>query len=997
VDKRAFRKPATEYRGIALWMLNDKLETKEIVRQLKGIHKAGWGAVIGRTFVGLRTDYLGDEWMRIIGAIIKKAEKLGMRVWLQAGHMPSAVPNLSPAMAHKGLGRRPVGQPLGAAEELLGSSADFQFFARTEPTVLDLLNGEAVMEYLDLAYEQPWRSRFGEHFGKTVEAVWVDEPHFRPPLLPWCDRLPEEFRRQWGYNLAEHLSELYAQVGDYRKVRHQYWRTVTGMFVDGYFKRVGQWCREHDIKFSGHLMGEDTLNNQIAWTGAAMPCYQHMQLPGIDHLTMSLRWPSGKKFLLTPKQCSSVTSQRGIPEALAEIFGVSSQGITFEDRKQIAQWMMVLGINYRCYHGSFYSLRGRRKRVYVPHLSHQQPWWSDNHVIAEPFSRLSYALRRGTTRADVLVIHPVESVMCLYDPTTMERPHDRSTEAADVRDLDTYLVNLCDHLQQIHRGWEFGDESIMAEQAQVVQGGIQVGKMTYRTVVLSSMLTIRRSTLDLLRKFMDAGGTVLAAGTLPTRIDGVEDASLRSLLAQVTPVENTPSALDQALATAAPAELKVVACGEGDPADVWVHERQIDDGRLLFLTNTNRSGGVRAEVRLKCCGTLENWNLETGKVAQAPHRAEGGWVVVPLTLAPVGSCLWLLREGRKGRRVVEKKWTVVRTTPLEGQGRIRRHAPNVLTLDTCRWRKGNGAWNYPLPTIGLQTMLDKEAYRGPLSMEFTFHVDAVPENLCVVVEDAERYDIRVNGQAVDYAGMPHYVDESFHPVDIRDAVQLGVNTIELSIAFEPVPRATFALASLYENTPGVELESIYLIGDFAVRAAVSKNDARPRCVRLSPQFALAKESNVTTRGELVAAGYPFYAGRMSITHKATLDAPAEGQRVVLELAQLQAVLAKVRVNGCDMGTIAWAPYETDITDAVRGGENEIEIELVTSLRNLLGPHHRSNGEPDNTWRTAFDYNPNVNQNAEHAEELANQWVDDYFVLEFGLGGPAKVKYLSPER
>jgi len=70
---------------------------------------------------------------------------------------------------------------------------------------------------------------------------------------------------------------------------------------------------------------------------------------------------------------------------------------------------------------------------------------------------------------------------------------------------------------------------------------------------------------------------------------------------------------------------------------------------------------------------------------------------------------------------------------------------------------------------------------------------------------------------------------------------------------------------------------------------------------------------------------------------------------------------------------------------------------VTSLRNLLGPHHRSNGEPDNTWRTAFDYNVNVNQDAEHAEELENYWVDDYFVLEFGLGGPAKVKYLSPAK
>ena len=243
--------------------------------------------------------------------------------------------------------------------------------------MLDLLNGPAVREYLDLAYKDPWHSRFGDEFGKTIEAIWVDEPHFRPPLLPWSPRLPQTFGDKWGYDLLEHLPSLFKPVGDFRSIRHHYWRTVLGMFLEAYFEPVGKWCAEHDVKFGGHLMGEDTLNSQVGWTGAAMPCYESMQLPGIDHLTMSLEWPSHKKFLLTPKQITSAASQLGKGETLAEMYAVSSQGITFEDRKQIANWMAVLGINYRCFHGSFYSLRGQRKRIYVPHLSYQQPWWTD--------------------------------------------------------------------------------------------------------------------------------------------------------------------------------------------------------------------------------------------------------------------------------------------------------------------------------------------------------------------------------------------------------------------------------------------------------------------------------------------------------------------------------------------------------------------------------------------------------------------------------------------
>jgi len=73
----------------------------------------------------------------------------------------------------------------------------------------------------------------------------------------------------------------------------------------------------------------------------------------------------------------------------------------------------VLGINVRCFHGSFYSLRGRRKRIYPPHLSHPQPWWPDNPHVARRYARLSCALSQGVFRPQVLVLHPVESAFCL--------------------------------------------------------------------------------------------------------------------------------------------------------------------------------------------------------------------------------------------------------------------------------------------------------------------------------------------------------------------------------------------------------------------------------------------------------------------------------------------------------------------------------------------------------------------------------------------------------
>ena len=231
------------------------------------------------------------------------------------------------------------------------------------------------------------------------------------------------------------------------------------------------------------------------------------------------------------------------------------------------------------------------------------------------------------------------------------------------------------------------------------------------------------------------------------------------------------------------------------------------------------------------------------------------------------------------------------------------------------------------------------------------------------------------------------MDRSFHPVEVTAHVRAGENTIEISRDFRPVAKAGFGLASLFESSSGVELESIYLTGDFAVKGALSPREQQPNCVRYEPDFVLAEEKE-SSGGDLLADGYPFFAGRMSLIDSVKLDCPREGERVVLALPELCAALAKVRVNGREAGSILWPPYEVDITSLVKESDNEIEIELVSTLRNLLGPHHRPSGEPDRCWGDPdFLLRPEW---LEHPKELEANWTDDYFFVRFGIGGGAPV-------
>ena len=45
--------------------------------------------------------------------------------------------------------------------------------------------------------------------------------------------------------------------------------------------------------------------------------------------------------------------------------------------------------------------------------------------------------------------------------------------------------------------------------------------------------------------------------------------------------------------------------------------------------------------------------------------------------------------------------------------------------------------------------------------------------------------------------------------------------------------------------------------------------------------------------------------------------------------------------------------EADITDALKVGENEIEITIANNLRNLLGPHHLGAGESYHVSPSSF--------------------------------------------
>jgi len=92
-----FIDPGVEYRGTDLWMLNDRLEDNELGRQMEEMKKAGFDAF---AFVGLISDYPGENYLSKMSVIINKAKETGQKVFLQTGYMPGGVVNLPEKYTH---------------------------------------------------------------------------------------------------------------------------------------------------------------------------------------------------------------------------------------------------------------------------------------------------------------------------------------------------------------------------------------------------------------------------------------------------------------------------------------------------------------------------------------------------------------------------------------------------------------------------------------------------------------------------------------------------------------------------------------------------------------------------------------------------------------------------------------------------------------------------------------------------------------------------------
>ena len=990
------------FRGAPFWSWNDKLDPKELRRQVREMARVGLGGHFMHARIGLITEYMGEHWMKCIRETVKESKKAGIKAWLYdedcwpsgvAGGMVPALGNeyqakqlrmeeTTPAAfepADKTLAvfsAKKVGN--GYADVLRidpsdASSADGLLlrFHYAYAGYADLLSERVVKAFIDVQYE-PYRRLLKREFGKTVPGMFTDEPNYR--RMPWTEDLPKRVAKEKGCDILDVLPALFFNCGDYRKARHDYWSTVTEMFVNAFSRQLYEWCEKHGLEFTGHYLDEDSLKSQIDWIGAAMPHYEFQHMPGIDHLFRGIGDP------LLCKQVSSAAHQFGGRRVLSELYGCSGWNVDFEALKWIGEWQYVQGVDLPCQHLELYSAKGCRKRDYPPSLFYQQPWWDDYRIFNDYFARELFMLTRGEHVADVLVLHTVESAWTEYLVDWTQ----------EVVDLNAELAGLTTVLLGMQRDFDFGDEGIIARHGRVRAAEFCIAKCRYNVVIVPRCITLRSSTVDLLEKFIRKGGTVLTLGAPPERMDGALSDRPAQVLGSATKTSARRASLAKALDVVLPPAITIADSKGRAIKDVWAQHRHLTDGELYFLANINPTKAFDATITIPVRGRVEEYDCNTGEVHPVRCKADKHGVTFPMHFFSKGSHLLLVRPGSRPLGGAVTKPKLQRTLKLSNRWQTHRKELNALTLDFCRYRVEGGRWSKRMPVIAVQEQLDKGDREVSVELEYTFDSQLDPRqslDINLVMEEPWEYEILINGKPGPRPARSWWRDIAFAKTSIDNCLVAGENVITMRRNFLPrLVRQQLMKAATGDHARwlklGVEFESIYIVGDFAVKCFSEMIDAPKRAVAATGPFALADDFAITKTGDLTRQGLPFFAGTVGLSQTFTLpkNFKTRGTRILLEIDRPDAIVVGVKVNGRGAGKLIWQPFSLDVTKLLEPGENHIEIELTGSCRNLLGPHHRAAGElhvvlPESFAKRRIWTDP---------PDIENPWTDGYSFVKFGL-------------
>ena len=902
------------WRPAPFWALNDLLENDELRRQINEFKRGGMGGFFMHARSGLLTPYLSSQFMDNIAACADEARKLGLNAWIYdengwpSGIAGGMVINQSVKNQAKRLTCTVAENdaPLGGEIYRCVQDGKTLVFRMTYAYGADVLNPGTTADFINLTHKR-YKETLGEFMPDVIPGSFFDEPQYG-------NYYDENNYIVWTDAFAAKFKEMWG---------YDIEPNLPAIFFDLPQSRK---VRTHYFKTATELFATSFTKQITDWceenglisTGHLeweQELYAQIRCTGsiMRHYEFET-WPGTDQlgsFMDYPwinRQAASVTSQLGKGRTMVENFGVAGENYSLSSRRWLYGILLALGSDFFVPHISLYSMKRDNKRDHPPFNLHQQPWWGDNVELTDQVSRAVGAVTSGKRESSVLLINPIVNAWSGYRPG----------DCAYIDGLQKQYEDLNYQLLNANVIYDIGEENIMENHAQVADGKVWVGQSSYEAVILLDHKNMLCSTAALLEQFAAVGGKICVLGGRPEFEEGEATARLANL-----PCEETDNAVAWVKANTNP------GCGvEVVSGKIWSQIRICDNGHLWFVTNYDEHNPAIA--RITGAEALGRVDLNTGDIYACGKEVElsnGEFAVVVEGSYPAKT-----EKSIQGQTIcLDGTWNVTSNAHLS-------KFSNCVNLDVCTMTMG-GVTSELMHTSDIRAILESRPKWDDesITMTFTFENRSDVKEIRLAMEQPDAFIVQVNGQRVQPDG-GWFVDKAFRTYDISTCVKADLNTITLT-----------GLAR-----PQTTSEDIYLIGDFG-------------CMLEGTARVLTPLPETVQAANLEKQGYPFFAGELVLTKTIVLDGAPK--KAVLRLCCSNGTLVKAKVNGVEQGMTWAAPWEIAV-NGLKAGENKLELTLVNTLRNLLGPLHCTKPEWKGTPPMDF--------------RRGEYWTDDVVLVDFGM-------------
>lgn len=369
--------------------------------------------------------------------------------------------------------------------------------------------------------------------------------------------------------------------------------------------------------------------------------------------------------------------------------------------------------------------------------------------------------------------------------------------------------------------------------------------------------------------------------------------------------------------------------------DLYHHRRLFKDGELLLLVNSSMDEAVSGTVSTKGKSVLKLDAME-GEIYNYTSVASGDLRTADFHVEPAGSLLLYFSNKSMDLYAKEPKKAgnskLIANTDLS----ITRLRDNVLNIDFCDLIIDGKtipniyfevASNIPYKKVGFKngnpwnsavqykrSILDRDTFTtGGFKTIYKFHVNNKFDysKIKLVSERPELFTVKINGKEVKPNPGEWWLDRSFGVYSIGNSVIKGENKVELSIP----KMSIFA-----------EIQPVYILGDFSVEAE-------------KKAWSISAPIEKLALGSWKDQKQPFYSWGISYFKEYTIENLDKVYAV--QLNKWNGTVSEVYINGKKVGIISSNPYRLDVSTYLKKGKNIVDVHVIGSHKNLLGPFYKN--------------------------------------------------------